>query len=55
MISAQLTHVQEGLSCWEEGIAGGGGGGGVGAATLSDLSLIFCTVSTQGYGEEERD
>ena len=45
MISAQLTHVQEGLSCWEEGIAGGGG-----ADNPTDLSFIFCTVSTQGYG-----
>ena len=45
MISAQLTHVQEGLSCLEEGIAGGGG-----ADNPNDLSFIFCTVSTQGYG-----
>lgn len=41
MISAQLTHVQEGLSCWEEGIAGGGGGGGVLELLPSAICLLF--------------
>lgn len=48
MISAQLTHVQEGLSCWEEGIAGGGGRGVLELLPSAICLLFFALFLPRG-------